>query len=216
MTIVLDYHAIRNFCGWPAAFGRQGPLRVDIGCGKDDSLIDRALDRPDVNFVGIECDAGVAYRLEKKVRRQRAQNIRIVQFDARFALEHLFGPGSVQGFTMHFPDPWPKSRHARRRLLDQELAAVIRDKLENGGEFFIATDVRDMAESALKIIGETAGFLNVFGRNTSSFERPYPYPTLYEQKFVLQGLKIYYLLFRKASSAPISGDLCALHGKTGP
>jgi tRNA (guanine-N7-)-methyltransferase len=195
--ILLDYQALRDFSGWKNFFGNDHPLKVEIGCGKDDSLIKRATLEPEINFIGIENDAGIAYRFERKVRRSKITNLRIVLFDAHFVLKNLLDRESVRVFFLQFPDPWPKRRHARRRVLSLEFVQEIWERLVPQGEFFIATDVLEMAQWALELIGENRGFLNCAGEKMFESQKPFSIFTLYEQKFMDQGLPIYYLRFKK-------------------
>ena len=195
--ILLDYQALRDFSGWGKFFGNDHPLKVEIGCGKDDSLIKRATLEPEINFIGIENDAGIAYRFERKVRRSKITNLRIVLFDAHFVLKNLLDRESVRVFFLQFPDPWPKRRHARRRVLSLEFVQEIWERLVPQGEFFIATDVLEMAQWALELIGENRGFLNCAGEKMFESQKPFSVFTLYEQKFMGQGLPIYYLRFKK-------------------
>jgi tRNA (guanine-N7-)-methyltransferase len=89
LTVLLNYQTLRDFKGWESLFGNFQPLKVEIGCGKDDSLIERALLEPQTNFIGIENDSGIAFRFERKVRRSGALNLKIVLFEAHFVLSHL-------------------------------------------------------------------------------------------------------------------------------
>lgn len=203
LNILLDFQALRDFKGWGNVFGNNHPLKVEIGCGKDDSLIQRALLEPGINFIGIESDAGIAFRFERKVRRSEVANLRIVLFDAHFVLKNLFDRESVQVFFLQFPDPWPKRRHTRRRVLNPDFVREIREKLVPQGEFFIATDVYEMAQLALELVGQNGGFLNCAGEKIFESKKPFSVFTLYEQKFMSQGLPIYYLRFRKTEKFEI-------------
>lgn len=197
IPILLDYTSLRHFSNWSDAFGNDHSLKVDIGCGKDDSLIERALHEPRVNFIGIEYDRGIAYRLESKVRRSGVTNLRIISFEARFALETFFEGESVQTFFLHFPDPWPKRKHARRRILTHAFVSLLREKLVPGGEFLIATDVLAIAQGGLKVIEGVKGFSNCADEGQFEKQKSIPTRTLYEQKFLRQNLPIYYLRFKK-------------------
>jgi tRNA (guanine-N7-)-methyltransferase len=195
--VLLDYTGIRDFQGWDREFGNTFPLKVDIGCGKDDSLIQRAALEPAFNFIGIEYDGEMAYRLEKKIRRSGLPNVRVVYFDARFAVKDLFQPESVPFFSMQFPDPWPKRRHASRRMMAVDFVKIIWEKLLPDGEFFVATDVAEIAQLSLETVTASGCFQNCAGDKIYQEKKPFSSLTLYEQKFLKEGLPIYYLLFRK-------------------
>jgi len=195
--VLLDYAGIRDFQGWDREFGNTHLLKVDIGCGKDDSLIQRAVLEPHFNFIGIEHDGEMAYRLEKKIRRSGASNVRVVYFDARFAVKELFQSESVPFFSMQFPDPWPKRRHAGRRMMAVDFVKILWEKLLPDGEFFVATDVPEIAKLSLETVTASGCFKNCAGDKIYQEKKPFPSLTLYEQKFLKEGLPIYYLLFKK-------------------
>lgn len=191
--IVLNYTSLKNFKSWEDAFQNQNALKVEIGCGKDDSLIERALHEPQTNFIGIESDSGIAYRLQNKIRRSKASNLKILLFEAQFTLGRFFEDKSVQAFCIQFPDPWPKKRHAKRRIFSEKFISLLRTRLNSRGELFIATDVQDMANLACEVVSKVGGFLPVDCQG----QKPFPFFTLYEKKFLKLGLPIYYLLYEK-------------------
>ncbi|MBI1870585.1 MAG: tRNA (guanosine(46)-N7)-methyltransferase TrmB [Chlamydiae bacterium] len=191
--VLLDYTSIRNFKSWKELFKNPQPLKVDIGCGKDDALIERALHEPHFNFIGIENDSGIAYRFEKKIRRSKATNLLLVLFDAHFVIEKMFDNESVELFSMQFPDPWPKKRHHKRRVLTSPFVKILRDKLRENGEFFVATDVQAVSELALEVVNICGGFKRI----TQGELKSHPFHTLYEKKFLSHGLPIHYLKFKK-------------------
>jgi tRNA (guanine-N7-)-methyltransferase len=197
LTVLLNYQTLRDFKGWESLFGNFQPLKVEIGCGKDDSLIERALLEPQTNFIGIENDSGIAFRFERKVRRSGALNLKIVLFEAHFVLSHLLNQESVETFFLQFPDPWPKRRHAKRRVLNFDFVKKLWERLVPEGEFFIATDVPDIAQLALEMVNQVGGFINCAGKEIFEPKKAYPVLTLYEKKFLSQGLPIYYLRFKK-------------------
>lgn len=195
--IVYREDIFRQFSGWGKVFDNHHPLKVEIGCGKDDSLIERAQRESLYNFVGIESDAGVAYRLESKIRRSRITNVRVIAFDGPHAVKNLFLPDTVHTFYIQFPDPWPKKRHAKRRILKDDFIKIIYEKLVPMGTLFIATDVDLVAELALSTIQRVGGFKNKSMDGAYLHEKPFSQLTLYERKFLKEGKRIYYLQFDK-------------------
>lgn len=196
-NIFLTGDFFKEFKNWEEIFLNSCPLKVEVGCGKDDSLIERAKMEPQSNFIGIESDTGVARRLESKIRRSGVSNLRVIAFDGPHAVQHLFSPGSVHAFYIQFPDPWPKKRHAKRRIFRNEFMNVLHEKLITGGILFIATDVKETAELALSVVQNMRGFTNEAGDHIFCSQKPFSYMTLYERKFLKEGKRIYYLLFRK-------------------
>lgn len=192
VKILLDYDDIRDFQGWETVFGRNSFLKVDIGCGKDDALILRAKSDPDCDYIGIENDRGIAYRLETKIRRSGVTNLRVICFEGHFVIKNFFQEESIQSFSIQFPDPWPKKRHHRRRIMNEDFVRLLHAKLQSNGDLFIITDFKEISEIALELVQKFGGF------KLYSTQKPFPFTTLYESKFIRQGLPIYYLCYKKS------------------
>ena len=192
-------------------FGRIAPLQVDLGCGDGSFLCEMAQRFPEKNFFGIERLTG---RVEK-ARRQpsgpggKIDNMRVLQFESAYAVEYLLAPGSVETFYLLFPDPWPKRRHHRRRLVTSEFLDAIHAALEPGGLFHVATDHHEyfrqierlaharIQASALKLDRLNRSSLRGFELVDPS-ERELP-ATKFEKRFRAQGAPIYRLSLRKTS-----------------
>ena len=142
---------------WPAWFGRSAPLHLEIGFGDGRFTVRRALDAPAEDFVGVEVSGVSVRRALGKLRRQRLDNVRLVKGGAQIAVRQLFGPGTLSSVTVNFPDPWPKERHADKRLLRVPFLTLVADRLVEGGEVRLATDHPDnLAFSVAE--AERAGF----------------------------------------------------------
>lgn len=124
-------------------FGNDNPVEIEIGCGKAKFLIRRARERPDVNFLGID----VVWKWMKygviRSDKRGLSNIRFVKADAREVIRYGVERGSVSIFHMYFPDPWPKRRHRKRRLVTGEFLKLLHSRLRNGGLVELATDHED-------------------------------------------------------------------------
>jgi tRNA (guanine-N7-)-methyltransferase len=129
-----------------AWFGRQAPLVLEIGCGTGTSTLAMAQAEPGIDVVAVEVYRRGLAQLLGAIDRAGVPNIRLVRGDGVDALEHMFGPGSLTGVRVFFPDPWPKSRHHKRRLLKPETVALIADRLRPGGVLHAATDHAGYAE----------------------------------------------------------------------
>lgn len=129
-----------------AWFGRQAPVVLEIGCGTGTSTLGMAMAEPDIDVVAAEVYKRGLAQLLSAVDREGVSNIRLVRGDAVDVLEHMFGPGSLTGVRVFFPDPWPKSRHHKRRLLQPNTIALIADRLRPGGVLHAATDHAGYAE----------------------------------------------------------------------
>ncbi|HET8559165.1 MAG TPA: tRNA (guanosine(46)-N7)-methyltransferase TrmB [Marmoricola sp.] len=133
-------------------FGREAPLAVEIGCGVGEATAALAAARPDLNVMGFEVwRPGVAETL-RRLAEAEARNVRLLSIDAVWAMEQLLGPGEVQELWTFFPDPWPKKRHHKRRLVTPEFAALVGARLEVGGTWRLATDWPDYAEQMRQVL----------------------------------------------------------------
>ncbi|MDR2931288.1 MAG: tRNA (guanosine(46)-N7)-methyltransferase TrmB [Propionibacteriaceae bacterium] len=130
-----------------AIFGRSGPVVVEIGSGHGQTLIAAAEAKPDTNFIGFEVfEASLAITLGQIAEHHRT-NIRMVNADAVGGLRHLFTQHSVTELWIFFPDPWPKKRHHKRRLIDPEFVHLAGDTVVLGGTVRLATDWPSYAEA---------------------------------------------------------------------
>lgn len=127
-------------------FGRSAPLVLEIGCGTGTSTLAMAKDEPDLDVMAVEVYKRGLAQLLSALDREAVTNVRLIRGDAVDVLEHLVGPESLTAVRVFFPDPWPKARHHKRRLLQAGTVALIADRLRQGGVFHAATDVADYAE----------------------------------------------------------------------
>ena len=146
-----------------AVFGRRAPVVLDIGFGRGDALLDAAAARPDRDHVGVEVHApGIGYLLARAHERGLT-NVRVLFGDAREALRHRFRDAMLDEIRLYFPDPWPKARHHKRRLVQPELAALAASRLRPGGRLLAATDDEDYALYMLCILGASPALRNLAG-----------------------------------------------------
>jgi len=125
---------------WPHVFGRSAPIGVEIGFGMGHALLDWAKRCPEQNLVGIEIyEPGIGALLAGIERRQLG-NLRVLRGSAELLMESNFPPGSIAEIRIWFPDPWPKKRHRKRRLIQPAFAATLASRLASGGILRIATD----------------------------------------------------------------------------
>src|SRR5690349_10505422 len=123
-----------------AWFGRDAPLIVEIGSGIGEATAELAAARPECNVLAIEVwRPGVAHALGL-IAEAGADNVRLIGVDAVWSLEHLFAPGSLEEVWTFFPDPWPKKKHHKRRLVDPAFAQLVASRLRPGGCWRLATD----------------------------------------------------------------------------
>ncbi len=129
----------------PAAFGRSAPLVVEIGPGTGESLVAMAAARPEMDVLAFEVYAPAVAQLVGALAREQVRNVRIVAADAAEGLRLLVPEGAVTELWTFFPDPWPKAKHHKRRLVDPDFAALAASRLVPGGRWRLATDWDDYA-----------------------------------------------------------------------
>lgn len=138
-------------------FEREAPTILEIGFGMGETTEKIALARPDDNFLGVEVfNAGVGALL-KRIEASNLNNIRIIQHDAVEVLRDMLAPQSLAGVHIYFPDPWPKTRHHKRRLLQPPLVELLASRMAPGAYIHCATDWQHYAEQMLTVLsGETS------------------------------------------------------------
>jgi tRNA (guanine-N7-)-methyltransferase len=135
-----------------AAFGRTAPTILEIGFGMGETTATIAAAHPDRNYLGIEVHTPGVGSLLKQIDAQGLRNLRIIQHDAVDVLEHMIAPQSLDGVHIFFPDPWPKKRHHKRRLVQPPLVRLLADRLNPGAPLHVATDWEDYAVQILAVL----------------------------------------------------------------
>jgi tRNA (guanine-N7-)-methyltransferase len=134
-----------------AWFGRDAPLVLEIGCGTGTSTLAMAKLEPEVDVIAVEVYRRGLAQLLSAIERENVTNIRLIRGDAVDVLESLIAPASLSGVRVFFPDPWPKARHHKRRLLQPATVALIADRLQVGGVLHAATDHPGYAEQIAEV-----------------------------------------------------------------
>ncbi len=132
-------------------FGRRAPLVLEIGCGTGTSTVAMAQAEPDIDVIAAEVYRRGLAQLLSAVDRENVPNIRLIRGDGIDVLESLLGTGVLTGVRVFFPDPWPKSRHHKRRLLQPATLALIADRLRPGGVLHVATDHPGYADQIAQV-----------------------------------------------------------------
>jgi tRNA (guanine-N7-)-methyltransferase len=136
-----------------AAFGRTAPRVLEIGFGMGETTATIALANPDIDYLAIEVHSPGVGALLKQIGEHGIRNIRIIQHDAVEVLQNMLAPASLDGVHLFFPDPWPKKRHHKRRLVQPPLIALVASRLKPGGYLHMATDWEEYAEQMLAVLG---------------------------------------------------------------
>lgn len=138
---------------WREAFGNDHPVYVEIGMGKGRFLMDMARLYPEINFIGIEKYSSVLLRAVQKLEEEELPNVRLIRMDAE-DLENVFAQGELDRIYLNFSDPWPKDRHAKRRLTSDRFLAVYDKILQPDGIIEFKTDNQDLFRYSLESIPE--------------------------------------------------------------
>lgn len=188
---------------WPlnleSLFGFDGPLDVEIGFGNGAFLVDLAAASPERQFIGIERSLGSLTRLFSRLVSREVQNVRVIQADASFILDRLFGPEDITGLFINFPDPWPKERHHARRLIQPAFIRLVARRLVPGGELLIGTDHRDYARWIAEVL---EGQSDLVSKHPTTFvsEIPGRKPTKYERKARETQSPIHFFQWKRVKS----------------
>ncbi len=179
-------------------FGNAHPLEIEIGSGRGRFLLQAAQDNPQVNYVGIERANKFFQYTRERVEAAGLGNVRLIRAEADYFLWGYVQPGSIRAFHIYFPDPWPKQRHRRRRLLNAEFFARLRDRLEPGGAIHLATDVREYFDVMLRAGRQCEGLAETTCRAVDpAGADPESAATHYERRFYLHGVTIYRASFAR-------------------
>ena len=167
-----------------AAFGRSAPRFLEIGFGMGETTAQIAAGNPQCDYLGIEVHTPGVGGLLRLIEAQQLTNIRIIQHDAVEVVTHMIPASSLSGIHVFFPDPWPKKRHHKRRLLQPGFVHVLASRLQPGGYLHVATDWEEYAAHILEVLcGEALLANSVEGFSPRPDHRPLT-------KFENRGLKL--------------------------
>jgi tRNA (guanine-N7-)-methyltransferase len=148
---------------WPAVFGRAAPVILEIGFGNGEALAAAATAHPENNYLGIEVHRPGVGSLLRRLETQDLHNVRVMLGDASEILAQRIPDASLTAVHLFFPDPWPKKRHHKRRLVQPEFAALVARKLEAGGYFHLATDWPAYVEHMVSVLSRIEGLHDASG-----------------------------------------------------
>jgi tRNA (guanine-N7-)-methyltransferase len=169
---------------WKNAFGRKAPQILEIGFGMGTATAHIAKMQPDNDYLGVEVHTPGVGALMRLLAAENLSNVRIIQHDAVEVLRDMIEPGVLDGIHIFFPDPWPKKRHHKRRLIQPELLRLLASRLKIGGYLHLATDWQEYAEWMMEILNS-----EVMLKNTSADYAPKP-AYRPETKFERRGLNL--------------------------
>jgi len=180
-------------------FGNTRPCALEIGFGDGDFLIETAGIRPDSNFIGIEIKKKRFNKAVKRAHRRKVPNIKFLHMDANIALTEIFKPDTFNEIYINFPDPWPKDKHEKNRIMKVEFLSNLSIVLRGGGKLEIASDHRSYIEESLETLNHMSVFINNYAEPGYQNELEERIETKFEKGFREDGRKIYYLMFTNSN-----------------
>ena len=185
-----------NYKGrWAEVFGNNHPLRLEVGMGKGQFIMELARQNPEINYIGIEMYSSVLIRALQKMAEEELQNLKFLRIDAR-TLPECFAKDEVDRIYLNFSDPWPKDRHAKRRLTSRQFLARYNEILKPDGVIEFKTDNRPLFDFSLEEVKE-AGWqllLCTFDLHHEEELMKDNIMTEYEAKFSAQGNPIHKMI----------------------
>jgi len=182
---------------WEDLFGNSNPLNLEIGFGVGSFIIEMGIREPNENFIGIDFYHKGIRKVITRIAKYEICNARIVYGDAKEKLPLLFAPEELNRIYINFPDPWPKKRHHKRRLIKPDFIKVLAEKLRCDGEIHIATDHEAYAMEILDFFKKDQLLKNKNGLGTFLFQKEGVPKSKYEKKFINAGERIFYLEYKK-------------------
>jgi tRNA (guanine-N7-)-methyltransferase len=180
-------------------FGRKAPVVMEIGFGNGDNLCHLARVNPNMDFLGVEVHRPGIGSLLLKLDQHGVDNVRVVCADAALVLAQRIPDASLTAVYLLFPDPWPKKRHRKRRLLQHALIAQIKERLRPGGHLHVTTDWQDYAEHIADMAAKVPGLVNVASEGRFVMPPQERVATRFEHRGRRLGHHIWELQFRRAA-----------------
>jgi tRNA (guanine-N7-)-methyltransferase len=180
-------------------FVNDGEVVLEIGFGMGHSLVEMVEASPHINFIGIEVHRPGIGTLLNEIHKKGLKNIRVFDHDAVEVLQNCIADDSLDKVQIFFPDPWPKKRHHKRRLIQTDFIKLIEKKLKYNGILHLATDWENYAEHMLEILNKEKGFKNLAGENKFPLNKNLRPQTKFEKRGQKLGHNTWDLIFTKES-----------------
>lgn len=178
-------------------FGRAAPCHLEIGFGMGDALAGMGHAHPENDYLGIEVHSPGVGSFMQKAHALELNNVRVISADAVELLEKRIPNASLDAVYLFFPDPWPKRRHHKRRIVNPAFAALVARKLKPGGHFHMATDWQDYARHMLQVMSAAHDFTNVAGEKQFAPRPDYRPLTKFERRGQRLGHGIWDMIFER-------------------
>jgi len=175
-----------------AIFGRRAPLEIEIGAGRGDFMLEYASVNPEKNFLAIELSGTVGQLLAMRCGRAELPNVRVAKMDARTLVNLMLPDASVAAFHIYYPDPWPKERHIKHRMVTPFFVRNLSRALSEKGAVYAASDVKEWAEEIFAML-DAGGFRRI------DKEPPGAKRSAFGRKYMAQGKPVYFASFEKGA-----------------
>jgi tRNA (guanine-N7-)-methyltransferase len=185
---------------WSAVFGNTHPLALEIGCGIGDFMVKTAMDKPETNFIAIDYYNKGCYKTCRRIDLHGLTNVRVLREEARQFITERIAKGSLSAVYINCPDPWPKKKHRKRRLVSRQFMEFLREYLAPGANFYFATDFDDYGIDVAGMLPGVAGFSNCLAPDLYVHDLPGYHLSKYMLKFMAEGKRIYFVHYMKTGA----------------
>jgi tRNA (guanine-N7-)-methyltransferase len=186
----------------PALFGREAPVTFEIGFGNGESLVALAVAHRDRDCIGLEVHRPGVGHLLLRCEAEGLTNVRVLCDDAVEVLQRRIADGSLDEVLLYFPDPWPKKRHHKRRIVQPAFVALVASRLKPGGRFRLATDWEPYAAWMLEMLSASPDFTNA-APDGGCIERPERGTTRFERRGRRLGHRVFDMEFTRSGRQPL-------------
>ena len=204
-TLLPHYAPPSGVLDWAALFGREAPVTLEIGFGNGEALLAMAQAQPERDFIGIEVYRPGIGHLLHELARAELTNVRVIEGDAVAVIRNRVPANSLARIQIFFPDPWPKKRHHKRRLIQPGFVELLTDKLQPSGQLHLATDWEPYALSMHEVL-QAAPCLTNLGDASGFAERGMRPLTKFEQRGAQRGHQVRDLLYECSTKRGLRGD----------
>lgn len=182
---------------WSEIFGNDNPLALEIGCGVGDFIVQMAQLHPDINFIALDFYNKGCIKTCKRIDKSGLTNVRVLRAEARSFIEACITAETLRMVVINCPDPWPKLRHRKRRLVNSGFVDYLRRFMRQNADLYFATDFVDYGLDVAEFMAVQPGFINQLGSDTFRHTLAgYPV-SKYMRRFLDLGQPIYYVHYKK-------------------
>ncbi|MGC8829148.1 MAG: tRNA (guanosine(46)-N7)-methyltransferase TrmB [Verrucomicrobiia bacterium] len=201
-TLFIKLNSIVKRLDIDQLFPFKKPLEVELGAGDGSFIVQYAKLNPEHNFIAVERLLGRARKVEKKALRAGLENLRVIRIEAGYFVQYLLPEKSVLKMHIYFPDPWPKPKHAKNRLIQPPFLEALKNVMTPGGKIYLRTDSKTYYEQMLEVFGSSKNFIKI--------ETPENLKTIktdFEQDFLAQGIQTLYAAYEYIPESEKIADL---------